>query len=154
MININSEIKILLGKACVEICNKNTFKLNNMKNFFRVLGISLMATIIITSCSKKDDPTDNDLFVGTYHGKVGYVTEGESKSSDDGKVTVVKVGRNYNFVFSDGIPDLKGVEFKNDGDNAVVSIDGDVAKVIRITASKLTIGYAQDGAVWTADCDR
>lgn len=125
-----------------------------MKNFLKFLGVLLVASLVFTSCSKKDDPTDNNLFVGTYEGSISYVKEGENKSTDNGKVTVVKVGNNYNFVFSDGIPDLKGVQFRNDGDNAVVSIDGDETKMIRITASQLTIGYAKDGAVWTANCTR
>lgn len=125
-----------------------------MKNYLKILSFLLLATVVFTACSKKDDPGDNDLFIGTYHGKISYNKEGESKATDDGKVTVVKVGSNYNFIFSDGIPDLKGVRFKKDGDNMVISIDDDAAKIIRITASKLTIGYAQDGAVWTADCNR
>ncbi len=125
-----------------------------MKNYLKILSFLLLATVVFTACSKKDDPADNDLFIGTYDGKISYNKEGESKVTDDGKVTVVKVGSNYNFIFSDGIPDLKGVRFKKDGDNMVISIDDDAAKIIRITASKLTIGYAQDGAVWTADCNR
>lgn len=125
-----------------------------MKNYLKFLRLLLVATVIFTACSKKDDPADNDLFIGTYSGKISYNKDGESKSTDNGKVTVVKVGNNYNFVFSDGIPDLKGVKFKKDGDNTVISIDEDATKLIRITASKLTIGYAQDGGVWTADCDR
>lgn len=125
-----------------------------MKNYLKLLAVTLISTVVSASCSKKDDPTDNNLFVGTYKGKISYVKEGENKSTDDGKVTVVKVGNNYNFVFSDGIPDLKGVEFKNEGSNAVISIDEEAAKLIRITAVKLIIGYAKDGAVWTADCDR
>lgn len=125
-----------------------------MKNYLKILSLLLVGAVLFTACSKKDDPADNDLFVGTYNGKISYNKDGESKSTDNGKVTVIKVGNNYNFVFSDGIPDLRGVQFKKDGDNTVVSIDEDAAKVIRITASKLTIGYAKDGAIWTADCNR
>ncbi len=83
-----------------------------MKNYLKLPALLLLSAVVIASCSKKDDPTDNNLFVGTYKGKISYVKEGENKSTDDGKVTVVKVGNNYNFVFSDGIPDLKGVELK------------------------------------------
>lgn len=125
-----------------------------MKNSLRLLSMLFIASIAFVSCSKKDNPTDNNLFVGTYKGKISYVKEGENKSTDNGQVTVVKVGNNYNFVFSDGIPDLKGVEFKNDGDDVVISIDNDAAKLIRITASKLIIAYTKDGAIWTADCNR
>lgn len=125
-----------------------------MKNFLKSFALVALASIVLISCSKKDDPTDNNLFVGTYEGSIGYIKEGENKSTDNGKVTVVKVGNNYNFVFSDGIPDLKGVKFREDGGNAVVSIDEDETKLIRITASQLTIAYAKDGEVWTANCSR
>lgn len=125
-----------------------------MKNFVKLVSVVLIAGIVAVSCSKKDNPVDNDLFVGSYHGNISYLKDGESKSTEDGKVTVVKVGSNYNFVFSDAIPDLKGVKFKNNGDNTVISVDEDAAKIIRISASKLVIGYSQDGALWTADCNR
>lgn len=125
-----------------------------MKKYVFYLCALVLSSVVLLSCSKKDDPADNDLFVGTYKGSISYNKDSETKSTDDGNVRVVKVGSNYNFIFSDGIPDLTGIQFKKDGDNAVISIDEDVAKVIRITASKLTIGYAKDGAVWTADCSR
>jgi len=125
-----------------------------MKKYLKFLSVLLIATFVFISCRKDDAPADNNLFVGTYNGKISYLTAGENKSTDNGKVTVVKVGNNFNFVFSDGIPDLKGVQFKNDGDNTVISIDDDASKFIRITASKLSIVYAKDQAVWTADCNR
>ncbi len=124
-----------------------------IKNYFRILTLVVLAAVIFVACKKDDDPADNDLFVGTYNGSISYITETESKSSETGSVTVVKVGNNYNFVFSDGIPDLTGVQFRKDGDNAV-SVDEDEAKYIRITASNLIIAYTKDGALWTANCDR
>ncbi|HEX5026184.1 MAG TPA: hypothetical protein VFV68_12970 [Agriterribacter sp.] len=125
-----------------------------MKNYVKFLSVLLIASFVFLSCSKDDAPADNDLFVGTYNGTISYLTPGETKSTDNGKVTVVKVGNNYNFVFSNDIPDLKGVQFKKDGDNTVISVDDDASKFIRITASKLSIAYTKDQAVWTADCDR
>ena len=125
-----------------------------MKKYILCLSLLLIAGLAFVGCSKDDDPADNDLFVGTYRGSVSYTKEGENKSSDNGSVTVVKTGSDYNFVFSDGIPDLTGVRFRKDGDNAVISIEEGEAKAIRITASSLVIGYAKDGAVWTANCSR
>ncbi|MFT3747608.1 MAG: hypothetical protein QM768_04800 [Agriterribacter sp.] len=125
-----------------------------MSKHLKSMSLLLVAAFIFASCSKKDNPTNNDLFVGTYKGKISYVKEGENKSTDDGKVTVVKVGSNYNFVFSDAIPDLTGVQFKADGDNAVVSVGDNSAQIIRLTASTLLMAYTKDGAVWTADCTR
>ena len=125
-----------------------------MKKYILCLSLLLIAGLAFVGCSKDDDPADNDLFVGTYRGSVSYTKEGENKSSDNGSVTVVKTGSDYNFVFSDGIPDLTGVRLRKDGDNAVISIEEGEAKAIRITASSLVIGYAKDGAVWTANCSR
>lgn len=125
-----------------------------MKKLIKLLGVVVLGAIVFASCSKKDDPADNDLFVGTYRGNIGYISGTDSKTTSEGAVTVVKVGSNYNFRFSDGIPDLNGVQFRKDGDNTVISTDGDITKYIRITASSLNIAYAKDGAVWTADCSR
>lgn len=128
--------------------------MKNLLKFLSIASVVLIAGIVFVSCSKDDDPADNDVFVGTYNGRVTYQNSSESKSNDNGNVRVVKVGSDYNFIFSDGIPDLTGVRFRKDGDNTVVSVDEDVTKIIRITASRLTIGYAKDGATWTADCNR
>lgn len=125
-----------------------------MKNVVKFLGVMMLASVVFAACSKNDDPADNDLFVGTYNGKITYNTSSESKSNDNGKVTVVKVGANYNFAFSDGIPDLNGVQFRKDGDNSVISIDNDASKIIKINASQLSISYAKDGKLWTANCTR
>ena len=77
------------------------------------------------------------------------------KSADNGAVTVIKTGNDYYFRFSDGIPDLKGVSFKKEGDNTLVNIDlKDGVKLIRINASSLNILYTTDGKTWTANASR
>ena len=119
-----------------------------------VICLSLVAFSSI-SCSKNDDPANNDLFVGTYKGKISYSNGDEKKSVDNGAVTVVKTGNDYYFRFSDGIPDLKGVSFKKEGDNILVNVDlQDGLKVIRINASSLNILYTTDGKTWTANAKR
>ena len=121
---------------------------------FSVICLSLIAFSCI-SCSKNDDPADNDLFVGTYKGKVSYSDSQQKKSADNGAVTVVKTGNNYYFRFSDGIPDLKGISFKKEGDNTLVNVDlQDGLKVIRINASSLYILYTTDGKTWIANASR
>jgi len=121
---------------------------------FSVICLSLVA-FSCASCSKHDDPADNDLFVGTYKGKVSYSDSQQKKSADNGAVTVVKTGNNYYFRFSDGIPDLKGVSFKKEGDNTLVNIDlKDGVKIIRINASSLNILYTTDGKTWIANASR
>lgn len=126
-----------------------------MKNVWRIIAV-ICLTLAVVSCSKDDDPADNDLFVGTYEGSVSYLEDGSNISSDDSSVTVVKAGNNYNFNFNEsGIPMLSGVEFKEDGDNTLINVDFEEGlHVIRITASSLNILYSKDGQTWTANCTR
>jgi len=124
-----------------------------MKKHFKFLAILLMIPFLFVACSKDDDPADNDLFVGTYNGTITYNDGSTSISTETGKVTVIKTGNNYNFKFSDGIPDLNGVEFQKN-ENEAISIGNDESKYIRITASTLKIAFTKDGAIWTADCTR
>ena len=128
-----------------------------MKKIFTVVTLICLSIVALsfTYCSKKDDPADNDLFVGTYKGKISYLADKDKKSVDNGSVTVVKAGNDYYFRFSDGIPDLKGVSFKKEGDNNLVNVDfQDGLKIIRITASSLYILYTTDGKTWTANAKR
>ena len=46
---------------------------------FSVICLSLIAFSCI-SCSKNDDPADNDLFVGTYKGEISFLKGKEKKS--------------------------------------------------------------------------
>ena len=128
-----------------------------MKKIFTLVTLVCLSIVAFSSisCSKKDDPVDNDLFVGTYKGKITYSDGKEKKAADNGSVTVVKAGNDYYFRFSDGIPDLKGVSFKKQGDNTLVNIDlQEGVKLIRIDASSLKILYTQDGKIWTANGNR
>ncbi len=124
-----------------------------MKTQFKFLAILLIIPLFFLACSKDDDPADNDLFVGTYNGTISYNSGSTSISTETGKVTVVKTGNNYDFKFSDGIPDLNGIEFKTD-ENEAISVGSDESKYIRISASTLKIAFTKDGAVWTANCTR
>ena len=125
-----------------------------MKKIIALVSV-ICLSLVAFSCSKNDDPADNDLFVGTYKGKISFLKGEEKKSVDNGSVTVVKTGNDYYFRFSDGIPDLKGVSFKKEGDNTLVNIDlKDGVKIIRINASSLNILYTTDGKTWTANASR
>ena len=128
-----------------------------MKKIFTLVTLVCLSIVAFSSisCSKKDDPADNDLFVGTYKGSISYSNGEEKKSAENGSVTVVKAGNDYYFRFSDGIEDLKGVSFKKEGDNTLVNIDlQDGLKVIRINASSLYILYTTDGKTWFAKAKR
>lgn len=124
-----------------------------MKTQFKLLAIFLMIPLLFLACSKDDDPADNDLFVGTYNGTISYTNGSTSIRTETGKVTVVKTGNNYDFKFSDGIPDLNGVQFQKN-ENEAISIGNDESKYIKITAGTLKIAFTKDGAIWTADCTR
>ena len=125
-----------------------------MKKIIALVSV-ICLSLVAFSCSKNDDPADNDLFVGTYKGSISYSNGDEKKAADNGAVTVVKTGNDYYFRFSDGIPDLKGVSFKKEGDNTLVNIDlKDGVKLIRINASSLNILYTTDGKTWTANASR
>ena len=128
-----------------------------MKKFFTLVTLVCISLVAFSSisCSKNDDPADNDLFVGTYKGKISFLKGEEKKSFDNGSVTVVKTGNDYYFRFSDGIEDLKGVSFKKEGDNRLVNIDfEDGVKYIKIDASSLTMLYTTEGKTWTANAKR
>jgi hypothetical protein len=120
-----------------------------MKNKINILGIFLVMIAFTTSCSKDNDPTDDNLFVGTYKGNVAY-TDGETNiATDDGRVTLVKVGDSYNFDFSNSIPSLNGIKMEKN-QNLLISSDG----TIKIDEGNLTIAYSKDGKLWGADCTR
>ncbi len=124
-----------------------------MKSVLKIFGILCLSIFVFTACSDDDDPANNDFFIGRYNGSVGYTNSDESKSNDNGSVQVVKVGDKYNFLFSDGIPDITGIEIEKN-DNTAVMIGSTETHYIRITASNLTIFYLKDGATWTANADR
>jgi hypothetical protein len=122
-----------------------------MKNSIKVLGMLFFVMAITASCSKDNDPSDDNLFVGTYNGQVSYSDpdSGTSISTDDGRVTLVKVGDTYNFDFSDGIPSLKGIKMEKN-QNTLVSTDG----AISIDEGTLIIAYTKGGETWGADSTR
>lgn len=129
-----------------------------MKNSVKILGTFCLAllSIAVISCSKDDDPVDNNLFVGTYDGSVSF-TEGETHiEADNSSVTVVKVGDDYNFKFNEeGIPNLTGVEFEDDGDHGIINIDfQEGVQYVKIDESTLRVLYTKDGKTWTANCSR
>ncbi|NLC50639.1 MAG: hypothetical protein GX762_09760 [Bacteroidales bacterium] len=123
-----------------------------MKKLLSLLAVISVALLVLASCSKDDDPKDNDLFVGTYKGMISYTNGDETTSSDDGSVTVIKVGDKYTFNFSDGIPSIKDKEIKK-GENSF-TLDWDEGSIITIDESNLRINMVKDGELWSANCKR
>lgn len=126
-----------------------------MKKFLKIFTILFLtiSAVSFVSCSDDDDPVDNDLFIGRYNGKVTYVSGDETKSNDNGHVQVVKVGNKYNFLFSDSIENITGVEIQKN-ENTGVMVGSSETHYIRINANDLKILYLKDGATWTANCTR
>ncbi|AYN66415.1 hypothetical protein D1013_02960 [Euzebyella marina] len=122
-----------------------------MKKIAKHMGLLICLTLVAVSCSKDNDPTDDNLFVGTYNGSVSYSepdTETEI-STDDGRVTVVKVGDNYRFDFSNGIPSINGVTMEKN-QNILVNSSG----TIKIDEGELIIAFIEGGETWGANCTR
>ena len=43
-----------------------------MKKFLTLFSV-ICLSVLAFSCKKNDDPADNDLFVGTYKGKISFL---------------------------------------------------------------------------------
>lgn len=131
-----------------------------MKKAIRILGLFLLTFFVITSvasCKDDDDPADNDFFAGTYRGSISYNDGGgTNNSTNDGSVFVTKIasGTKYNFRFSNGIPDLNGLEFQKTGDNTLVMVGSNQTVYVRIDNNDLKMFYTADGKTWIANCKR
>ncbi len=129
------------------------------RKFLSFTVIALLAILFVgfTSCSKDSEPSENDLFIGTYKGKVSYTKNAAllvpDIKNDNGQVVVTKVGDNYSFLFSDKIPDLTNVKFEKEGDSWV-GVSSTMSGAITINANHLTIAVVKDGHGWTADAKR
>lgn len=125
-----------------------------MKRVFLMVFTFLAVSVVMWSCSKDDDPADNDLFVGTYNGSVGFTSGETAIRESEGSVRVVKVqGDTYNFFFSNDIPNLSNINMTKGENNNLIFEDGAVG-FIRITESSLSIGYANDEGAWSANASR
>ena len=129
-----------------------------MKNVFKILGVFvlLFTAFSLSSCRDDDDPADNDFFAGTYKGSISYNDNDNDIATDNGEVFVTKIasGTKYNFRFSNGIPDLNGLEFQKQGDNTLVMVNSNALVYIRIDNNELKMLYTADGKTWRANCTR
>lgn len=134
-----------------------TKKSTALSKALRLLGaLALIFSLTaFVSCSRDDDPADNDFFAGTYRGAISY-NGGTSISKDNGSVFVTKIASStkYNFAFSDGIPDLNGIEFQKSGDNTMISVGNTANSYIKIDKNELRILFSKDGKTWTANAAR
>lgn len=130
----------------------------SMKLLSSFLSIGIIAAVLLTSCNKDTDPVDKDFFIGQYEGHITYTNvEPDNQENVDitnGNVKVVKVGSSYNFIFSDGIPDIGNVKFKDNGKNSVISIGSSSSHYIKIDEDVLKILFNEGDETWTANCNR
>lgn len=122
-----------------------------MKKSLKIFGMLFFTVALLASCDKDNDPADDNLFVGKYEGSVSY-SDPESNtdiSTDEGRVTVVKVGNSYNFDFSDGIPSITNIKMDKN-QNTLISADG----AISIDEDSVDIILTKDGESWTANVTR
>ncbi|MGJ7033912.1 hypothetical protein [Niabella hirudinis] len=126
-----------------------------MKSMFKFLSLTLIAaTVVFASCSKDDNPADNDLFAGTYKGSVSFHGS-KDISNANGSVFVTKVGDRYDFKFSDGIAAITNVKMEKGDQGYIGSVNGYIG-TISINANKLFIAVTKDGTsdTWGANCSR
>ncbi|WP_109693920.1 hypothetical protein [Chitinophaga deserti] len=124
-----------------------------MRLMLKSLAVLLFSAFVMSSCSKDTDPADVDVFAGTFKGSIGY-RDADRTVAANGNVFVTKVGSRYDFRFSEGIPDLTGVQFEKKDANTMTSIGSDGTGLITITKDRLVIGFARNGRNWSADCTR
>lgn len=123
---------------------------------FAGLLMLIFSVFALNSCSRDDDPSDNDFFAGTYRGTLTYVDGTTNINTSSGNVFVTKIGSatKYNFRFSDGIPDINGIDFQKEGDNTMVMIGSNANYYIRIDNRTLKVMYNNNGKTWTANANR
>ena len=124
---------------------------NTMKKSVKFLSAIFFITALITSCSKDNDPSDDNLFAGTYKGSVSYSNADDNTdiTTEDGSVFVVKVGDKYRFDFSNSIPSINGVEMEKN-QNLLVNSSG----TIKIDEGELIITFTEGSEIWGANCTR
>src|SRR5690625_410946 len=127
-----------------------------MKKTLKIIGLTCLLFLAF-ACSKDDDHADSDIFVGTYEGNISFTDgDGDAETHENGKVTVVKRGsKKYDFHFSDGIPNLTGIKFEEEGDHTLVNVDLEEGiTYVKINEYHLDIFYTKDGKILNSDCYR
>src|SRR5690606_31459239 len=116
----------------------------------------IFSVFALSSCSRDDDPSDNDNFAGTYRGTLTYDDGTTSITKENGSGFVTKSGSatKDNFRFSDGSPDINGIEIQKQGHNTVVMLRPAPTSYIRIDNKDLKIFYSNHGKTWTANANR
>ncbi|MDO5017644.1 MAG: hypothetical protein Q4E10_04685 [Porphyromonas sp.] len=122
---------------------------------FVLASLVLLLAVGFVACDA--DPSKASLFTGQYEGTGSYAKIGDGELPIVGEkvtVTVAKVGDTYNFVFSNDIPELVGVEMEK-GEETLVTIGTDATGSITITKDELhIIGYTTKQGSWTVNATR
>jgi len=124
---------------------------------FLILSLVSLTFFSFMSCDDDepmimDDGSTTSLpaaVVTTYEGDLVYTSAtGEVITALDGEAEIRKSGSSYIIEFSDGVPDLTGLNFNNeDGSYATVGGGSSVAGIV-IDGDDLDIGATQNGNTW------
>ena len=125
-----------------------------MTKFIKSLALFLVLGTILTSCTASliEDPDEDEIpssIEATYTGILSYSSStGDKKENDSGTATISKNGSTYTISFSDGVPSLSGLKFKdNNGSYATIGTSGSLSG-INIDGDKLEMSASKDGNSW------
>ena len=125
-----------------------------MIKFLKSMMLLIFFGAIFTSCTAEliDDPEEDiipasieTVYTGilTYSGSNGDLIE-----NNNGTATITKNGSTYSITFSDNVPSISGLKFKdNNGSYATIGTSGSQAG-ININGDNIEISVSEDGNNW------
>ena len=127
-----------------------------MAKFMKSVALFIFLGTLLSSCSiaSMDDSEDEipSSIETTYRGILTYSSAaGDNKENNNGTATISKSGSTYTISFSDGVPSISDLKFKdNNGSYATVGSSGSLAG-INIDGNKIDISVSKDGDNWAFD---
>lgn len=124
-----------------------------MKQKLKIACALLAVVICAIACSPEPQ---NEQFIGTYSGKVGYNKGIQKLQAGNGSVTVTRRGDNFYFAFSENIPALNGIPMVEKGNGNFVLKDAETSSnTVSISSTgSLEIFYKLNNETWLAHCSR
>lgn len=122
-----------------------------------MLAIVTLVCLTLFSCAKEDPVVNNNTPVNiptaslsTYTGSLNYTSSaGQVISSIDGTATIQKSGSAYKISFSDNVPELSNLIFKDeDGSYASMNTSGSMSGIV-IDELDLDVGVLNEGNTWS-----
>ncbi len=128
----------------------------NLKSF--ALIVSTLICLTLFSCKKDEVPTDTNnnttvtipaSSLTSYTGALNYTsTTGQVVNEPNATATIEKNGSTYSISFSDNVPTISSLEFKDeDGEYASLSSSNSMSGIV-IDGDDLDIGATNNGNTW------